>query len=203
MFEREHHQCIAIVLQALDVGTLAAHHCLFGGGTASALRYGEYRESSVDIDFLVSDAQGCRALRQLLTGHEGLGPIVRPGMAIDQASEVRADQYGIRTLVRVGDHGIKFEIVQEGRIELGTPGTHDLVCDVATLIPVNMAASKLLANADPWRDDAVFSRDLIDLAMMAPARAVLDGALAKAMRMDTVSRALLWQRIRTLEKAVR
>jgi len=41
------------VLQALDADALASHACLFGGGTAMALRYGEYRES-FDIDFLVS-----------------------------------------------------------------------------------------------------------------------------------------------------
>ncbi|MCW2313780.1 nucleotidyl transferase AbiEii/AbiGii toxin family protein [Rhodoferax antarcticus] len=54
MFERPHHQRIAQVLYALDAQLLRDKHCLFGGGTAIALRYGEYRES-VDIDFLVSD----------------------------------------------------------------------------------------------------------------------------------------------------
>ncbi|MGZ5132535.1 MAG: nucleotidyl transferase AbiEii/AbiGii toxin family protein, partial [Caldimonas sp.] len=44
-FEREHHRRIAAILQALDAELLAASHCLFGGGTAMALRYGEYRES--------------------------------------------------------------------------------------------------------------------------------------------------------------
>lgn len=57
MFERPHHQRIAHVLATLDADALRQHACLFGGGTCIALRYGEYRES-VDIDFLVSDAQG-------------------------------------------------------------------------------------------------------------------------------------------------
>ncbi|MGZ5237564.1 MAG: nucleotidyl transferase AbiEii/AbiGii toxin family protein, partial [Caldimonas sp.] len=65
MFEREHHRRIAAILQALDAELLAASHCLFGGGTAMALRYGEYRES-VDIDFLVSSQPGYRAMRQRL-----------------------------------------------------------------------------------------------------------------------------------------
>ena len=43
-----------------------------------------------------------------------------------------------------------------------------------------MATSKLLANSDRWRDDAVMSRDLIDLAMMAPPKALLKQAMAKA-----------------------
>ena len=234
MFEREHHQRIATVLQALDGRLLLDHRCLFGGGTAMALRYGEYRES-VDIDFLVSDAQGYRALRQLLGGREGLAPLLRPGMTIEQPREARIDQYGIRTLVLAGGQGIKFEIVHEGRITLEPPGPGDVLCGVATLTPVDMAAGKLLANADRWGDSAVFSRDLIDLAMMAPPRSTLHAALAKAqaaygdsvradllraverlrqaplrlaqcmraMRMDSVPRALLWQRIRNLERALR
>ena len=40
-----------------------------------------------------------------------------------------------------------------------------------------MAASKLLANSDRWADDAVISRDLIDLAMMLPDAALLRAAL--------------------------
>jgi hypothetical protein len=43
-----------------------------------------------------------------------------------------------------------------------------------------MATSKLLANSDRWRDDAVMSRDLIDLAMMAPLKTLMRHAMAKA-----------------------
>jgi Nucleotidyl transferase AbiEii toxin, Type IV TA system len=55
-----------------------------------------------------------------------------------------------------------------------------LICGVATLTPLDAAASKLLANSDRWRDDSVLSRDLIDLAMMTPSRALLRQAIAKA-----------------------
>lgn len=54
MFKRPYHQRIALVLESMNPVLLSEHHCFFGGGTAIALRYGEYRES-VDIDFLVSD----------------------------------------------------------------------------------------------------------------------------------------------------
>ena len=60
------------------------------------------------------------------------------------------------------------------------PGPAYLVCGVATLTPLDAAASKLLANSDRWRDDGVLSRDLIDLAMMAPPKALLRQAIAKA-----------------------
>lgn len=75
---------------------------------------------------------------------------------------------------------MKFEIVLEGRIELQPPGTGDEVCGIATLTPLDLAASKLLANSDRWNDDGVFSRDVIDLAMMQPSLALLRQAVAKA-----------------------
>lgn len=179
MFEREHHRSVALVLQALDADVLAHRHCYFGGGTAMALRYGEYRES-VDIDFLVSDLAGYRDLRQMLVGRSGLGAIARPGMSIAVAREVRADQYGIRTQVRSGEALIKFEIVLESRIELASPTEEDRVCGVLSATPVDLAAEKLLANADRWADDSVFSRDLIDLAMQGLPAHLLQAACAKA-----------------------
>lgn len=167
------------MLEALDAPLLASNGCLFAGGTAMALRFGEYRES-VDVDFLVSDVLGYRALRQRLTGREGIAAITRPGAALTQTRELRADQYGLRTMLAVDGAEIKFEIVLEARIELEPPGEDDRLCGVCTLTPLDMATSKLLANSDRWRDGAVFSRDLIDLAMMAPPKKLREQALAKA-----------------------
>ena len=181
MFEREHHRRIAALLAALDTARLDACHCLFGGGTAMALRHGEYRES-VDVDFLVSDGAGYCQLRQLLTGAQGFQPLARTGQTLVHAREVRADQYGIRTLLRLDDVPIKFEIVFEARIALEAPGTGDVLCGIHTLTPLDMATSKLLANADRWRDASALSRDLIDLAMMVPPRALLARAIGKAER---------------------
>ena len=179
MFERPHHRRIATVLQALDADALLANACLFGGGTAMALRFGEYRES-VDIDFLVSRVDGYRQLRQPLMGPEGLRAITRPGQVLNPSREMRADQYGVRTLLQVDGADIKLEIVLEARIELEAPGPDDRLCGVATLTLLDMATSKLLANSDRWRDDAVLSRDLIDLAMMAPPKKLLRRAIDKA-----------------------
>ena len=233
MFEREHHRDIALVLQALDPEVLAARRCYFGGGTAMALRYGEYRES-LDIDFLVSDRAGYRDLRQLLSRANGLGLLLRPGMAVEQTRAVRADQYGVRTQVRSGASVIKFEIVLEARIELSTPEADDKVCGLSTLAPIDLAAEKLLANADRWADDAVFSRDIIDLAMQRAATPLLRAACAKAetaygdavreslnkaidalrarphrleacmkaLSMNTVSKAALWQAMRRLPRVL-
>ena len=180
MFERPHHQRIEQVLSALNGPLLRQNQCLFGGGTAIALRYGEYRES-VDIDFLVSNVSSYRALRQLLTGPLGIGAIVHEGApALTQAREFRADQYGIRTMLLVADQKIKFEVILEGRIELATPTAKDEVCGIATLTTLDLATSKLLANSDRWGDDGVFNRDVIDRAMMKPSLTLLRQAVAMA-----------------------
>lgn len=178
MFKRIHHQAIAQVLHALDSDLLKHHDCLFGGGTVIAMRYGEFRES-VDIGFLVSSATGYRGLRQLVGA--GLNPLFRDEiLPFTPLRDVRTDQYGIRTMLQVVGQNIKFEIVREGRIELDAPGRKDNVCGVATLPPLDMAASKLLANSDRWYDDGIFNRDLIDLAMMNPTKKLLESAVSKA-----------------------
>jgi predicted nucleotidyltransferase len=99
LFEREHHRQVAAVLESLNADLLVEHACLFGGGTAIVLTHGEYRESA-DIDFLVSSLAGYRTLRQLVTSGRGLQALARTGASLEQAREVRADQYGLRTRVR-------------------------------------------------------------------------------------------------------
>ena len=165
MFNRPHHQRIAKVLESLDGDLLKQHNCLFAGGTAIALRYGEYRES-VDIDFLVSDLASYRHLRNLVR-EQGLQSLMRSTDAGQlQASGIRSDQYGIRTKVFVQGKPIKFEIVLEGRIALAKPRKKDSILGVATLTTLDMAASKLLANSDRGLDMGMHCRDVIDLAML-------------------------------------
>ena len=133
MFKRLHHRQIARVLHTLNGPLLLENRCLFGGGTAIALRFGEYRES-VDIDFLVSDLASYRNLRQLLTAKAGVAAICHAtAQPLALARDIRADQYGIRTVLQVDDTQIKLEIVLEGRIELAFPTPADSLCGVATL----------------------------------------------------------------------
>ena len=180
MFKRQHHQRIAKVLASLDSELLLSNHCYFGGGTAITLCYGEFRES-VDMDFLVSDLTSYRHLRQLLTSPDGINAICHLGAApLLQKKEVRADQYGLRVTLIVDNYPIKFEIILEGRIRLDIPDKKDQLCGITTLSPLDMAASKLLANSDRWADASVFSRDVIDLAMMVPSAKLLKNAIEKA-----------------------
>ncbi len=180
LYKRLHHQQISKVLNALNAPLLLDNHCLFGGGTAIALRYGEYRES-VDIDFLVSDIKCYRKLRELMTSPSGITAILHEGAGkLEQLRPVRADQYGIRTMLLVDNQPIKFEIILEGRIQLDSPNPQDKTCGIATLTLLDMVTSKLLANSDRWQDDAVFSRDLIDLAIMEPNQKLMHAAMTKA-----------------------
>lgn len=180
MFSRPHHQKIAHVLQLFDHQLLLNHRCFFGGGTAIALMFDEYRES-IDIDFLVSDLDAYRRLRELVTTSGGVANLFKA-----HASEsinfgtVRADQYGIRTTLVVAGQPIKFEIVFEARIKLESPTLDNVVCGVCVLTQLDLAATKLLANSDRWADDAVFNRDVIDLAMMNLSLPLLREAITKA-----------------------
>ncbi len=177
MFDRPHHRLVAEVLTRLDAAVLAEHRCWFGGGTAIALSCGEYRES-VDIDFLVSDQPSYRALRQAVKA-DGLSVLAVGDL--DLVRPARVDNYGIRAAVRAGGVPIKFEVVLEGRIELDEPSPQQAICGVATLTRVDQVASKLLANDDRWADRSTFSRDLVDLAMMAPRTSELAAGAAKAV----------------------
>jgi len=179
-FIRAHHQRISHILKVLDTSLLRDLNCLFGGGTAIALRYGEYRES-VDIDFLVSDIPSYRELRMLVRGSSGIQAIMLPkkGESLEYG-EVRSDQYGIRTKIFVNQLPIKFEIVLEGRIKLNPPSKNDHIVGVSTLTPLDMATSKLLANSDRGMDVAAHCRDLIDLAMMNLSKLDLSKAVVKA-----------------------
>lgn len=177
MFERVHHQRIARLLTGLNAELLVRQRCLFGGGTAIALSRGEYRES-VDVDFICSSVDGYRELRSLVHS-SGIAGLLTQSFKL--AREPRIDQYGIRVAFEVDGVAIKFEIVFEGRIVLDPPSADERICGVWTLAAADRVATKLMANADRWADDAVMSRDLIDLAMLADASACLSLAgVAKA-----------------------
>ena len=92
MYRREHHQHVARFLATLDGELLRRSQCLFGGGTAIAMRYGEYR-TSVDVDFLVSNLVCYRKLRELIRSADDISPLLREGAtAFPLRQPIRADQ---------------------------------------------------------------------------------------------------------------
>src|SRR5690606_3760814 len=144
---------IAEVLESLNADLLEQLGCWFGGGTAIVLRRQEYRES-VDIDFMVSESDGYRELRQLLRSATSLQPLThKAAQPVLLEREARIDQYGIRGFLLVRGSRIKFEIVREARIEFDVPTSGDQVGGIHTLTLRDLGASKLLANSDRWRDD--------------------------------------------------
>lgn len=161
----------------LDAPLLAEHNCWFGGGTAIVLANGEFRES-VDIDFLVSDQQSYRQLRQIVRDH-GLEALATRQLELGRTPVV--DGYGIRTSVLVAGIAIKFEIIHEGRIDLDPPSLGDEICGLRVLTRTDQVATKLLANDDRWADTSTFCRDLIDLAMMKPDTVALKAGARKAV----------------------
>lgn len=160
-FQRPWHRLVWQVLESLNAGLLASTRCYFGGGTRIALELGEYRES-VDVDFLCSDRDGYRTLRNTIR-HDSLGEIFSGDCVLMR--EVRADLYGIRTFLRVDEQPIKFEIISEGRISLTGAAVDPFPVEV--LDRTSCIAEKLLAHADRGRDESTHARDLVDLAFMA------------------------------------
>lgn len=179
MFTRPHHQKIAIVLSKLSPEILKEHECYFADGTAIALKFNEFRES-VDIDFMTSNIGCYRNLRNLIRDHNSLAPLLKEGEELELASDIRTDQYGIRTKVLVQGSIIKFEIILEGRIEFEQPDTSSHVLGVSCLTLEDLATSKMLANSDRGLDIGTHTRDIIDLAMMEQPLKTLNRALKKA-----------------------
>ena len=178
MFDRPHHQRIATLLTGMKAEVLKEHGCLFGGGTAIALSHGEYRQS-IDIDFICDSVDGYRGLRSLVNQSGLTWAFDAP---VTFVREPRVDQYGIRTAINVDGTPIKWEVVYEGRIQLDPPREADQICGTWRLTDTDLIATKLMANADRWADDAVMSRDMIDLAMLAPKGQLAHAGVKKAER---------------------
>ena len=186
-FRRARHRKVARVLASLDAKVLARAQCYFGGGTRIALELDEYRESE-DIDFICSDLAGYRQLRSMIQGRS-LGELMpSPKAGVSLMRDLRADQYGIRTVFSVDGDPVKFEIILEARIRVAAMTLKKIA--VPVLDRVSCFAEKWLANADRWSDTAVLNRDVIDLAFMlrawSPEEAEAGAKLAAAAYGDTV-----------------
>lgn len=162
MFRHPQHNAIATILAALDGRLLLEAECFLGGGTAIVLTLDEYRES-VDIAFFCSSQEGYRLLRSTVFDR-GLDSLLKPGGAVAALRDMRADQYGMRTQIGIGDAKVRFEIVREARIPIN--GAFDPVLGVPVLSCEDMYCERLLANADHHADRSALGRDIIDLSMM-------------------------------------
>ena len=201
-YRRPRHRTVARVLQALDARFLEQTRCYFGGGTRIALELGEYRESE-DIDFLCSDLAGYRELRAGIDDRSPGRLMPALPLGISLLRDIRADQYGIRTVFAVDGQPVKFEIILEARIAVSATTIKRI--PVPVLDRISCFAEKWMANADRWNDKAVLSRDAIDLAFMLrawPLEDALAGAkLAINAYGNVVARSALKASIGLLEDA--
>lgn len=187
-FKKPVHRQVLAILSRLDADFFERARCYFAGGTRIVLELGEYRESR-DIDFLCSDRDGYRTLRES-AGARSLGAMVAG--TLEFARDVRADQYGIRTIISTNSFGMKFEIVREARIDIA--GDKVAGIPVRCLTRRHCFAEKFLANADRGLDESTLSRDAVDLAHMIKGWSRQDAdaglALAAAAYGDAISRSL-------------
>jgi len=176
-FIRPAHHLVLSVLQRLDSGFLEAAGCFFAGGTRIVLELGEYRESR-DVDFLCADSAGYRRIRETVR-EDSLGSIQSSDLQL--ARQVRADQYGVRTVVQHNQSTLKFEIIREGRIALDGGPVAGL--PVACLSHRCCFAEKFMANSDRGLDMSTLSRDIVDLAFMIQGWSVEDAEAGLALAM--------------------
>ncbi len=160
MAERPENALVLAVLGRLDAPLLREACCWFAGGTAIALRCGEFRLSR-DIDFLCASREGYRLLRQRVFERGAEGLFLEK---IELLREARVDRYGVRLAVMVDGQPVKLEIVSEGRIDL--EGVDDPALPLARLRDADLVAEKLMANEDRYLDDAAQGRDAIDLILL-------------------------------------
>lgn len=180
MFDHEHHQKIIQALSCLETSIFKECQAYFGGGTLITLLHDEYRWSK-DIDFICPVGLGYRRLREIIFNASFSGDVLfNSSESLIIPREIKADQYGVRFLLKVDDTPIKFEIVAEGRIHLEEPEFHSFAPDLPTLSSVDRFAEKLLANTDRWADKSIESRDLIDLGVLCATEGVNHDAFAKA-----------------------
>ncbi|TJV73855.1 MAG: nucleotidyl transferase AbiEii/AbiGii toxin family protein [Mesorhizobium sp.] len=188
-FGKPEHRIIAEALGLMDRDFLTANQCWFGGGTAIVMKLGEYRRS-LDLDFLCADASGYRELR---TRASELGVRAFFPEPVEAVRDFQVDQYGLRTVVRLREQTMRFEVVREGRIDLRGHFDDDL--GIPALVPADMFAEKLLANADRSQDRAVAYRDAFDLGMLVRAyRQIPTEALDKAQAAygPDIHRKVIW-----------
>ncbi len=160
------HRLIARVHTVLNADVLAQSKSYFGDGTRIALELAECRESQ-DIDFICRDLTGYRALRD--QGQtQSLGDLLRlPRAGLSLLRDVRADQYGIRTVFGVDGEAVKFETILEARMQVAAIKINQV--PVRVLDRISCFAERWLANAYRWGDQAVLNRDAVDLAFMLSA----------------------------------
>jgi len=191
-FKDTYHKHIITILNSLKSDFFLEISAFFGGGTLLTLLYNEYRLSK-DIDFICPVDNGYRMLRSEIFDKQ-YQAIFKDITNIEFPREIRADQYGVRFVIKIGLLSFKFEIIAEARIKL-QPAAFYSWADIPCLSFTDACAEKLLSNSDRWADTSAKSRDLIDLSMLRLQSKIPDHAIEKSESAYPV--------IKPLEKAIK
>ena len=163
------------ILARLDNNLLHQHRVVLGGGALIGMLHGQLRYSR-DLDFLIAPQDYNKLAYRLRSGES-----VFAFQDNLEVSEPRIDRYGIRYPVRVKEGGEKFtfkvEIISEWNMQIDTP---ESIYNIACLNECDRISAKLLANVDRGYDSSKFSRDLIDLAIIASQSKIPSAAIDKA-----------------------
>lgn len=167
MYKHNHHAHIINALSCINGSLLCSSEAGFGGGTAISLLLGEFRLST-DIDFLCSSPDGYKKLRELF-----FDPVSRTTLlgGLTVMREFSLGRDAIRGVVSAdGQHPIKIEFVNEGRIILSpfeySLTSNPLLSKVPVLCLTDLFAEKIMANDDRGLDKNYTSRDMIDLCFL-------------------------------------
>ena len=153
---------INFVIEQLDRELFKKQQIVLGGGALIALKHQQLRYSS-DLDFL-TNPQNFRELKLKLQS----GETIFNRTDNIEVKQPRIDKYAIRypLFVKQGSKEIplKLEIIADYDLPIGEPEDYN---GFPCLNLIDRITAKLLANTDRWADGSKFSRDLIDLAIIA------------------------------------
>lgn len=176
---------IETIISKLDANLFHQHQIMLGGGALIGILHQQLRYSS-DLDFLVAPENynqlrySLRQGKSIFTSQDEL-----------EIGSPRIDRYGIRYPIRFNYHersiALKLEIVAEWNLKIDRP---EIIRSIPCLNLCDRITAKLLTNVDRGADRSKFSRDLIDLAIIATQTEIPIEAIEKAQNIypDTIER---------------
>ena len=174
--KKEFFKYINNILPQLNTDLLIKHTACLGGGSLIGLKYQQLRYSN-DIDFLINPKNYQQIKLAINSGEKVF--LTEQNLIVGKP---RIDRYGIRypltAITEDREIDLKLEIVAEYSLMITEPSRY---LNIPCLNYEDRVVSKLIANADRWVDKSKFSRDLIDLAIIAQTEKELPPkAIAKA-----------------------
>lgn len=159
MFQHQTHLNIENYLKSINHSIFIRSECFLGGGYAISLGAGEYRRCP-SLKFFCGSIEGYREIRSAIM-ENGLSAVIG---GADDVNALRADQLGIRSVLRIEDELIPFEIRLTTHIPLKSH--QPMLCPIDVLSPETLFVERLLAVSDATHDDERTAILMIDLGKL-------------------------------------